>query len=99
MRQSHTGPSDNRASADTICSICVLVFSKLTSGTERLGQDFRTRRCAPDNSHALGSHVSPAPAILQRVFRRNVCSSGCRRAMDEKEGISSSTDQTFPPEG
>jgi hypothetical protein len=53
---------------------------------------------AMEKSHPLGNHVSPVPAILHRVPRRNVRTSGWSLATPAKQGISTTADHVEAPE-
>ena len=96
-RQSQTGPRGRRVSI-TSGSSAGSVRSNCTRGVPATGHCFTTRRLEPVTSHPFGSHVSPVPAILQRVLRSSRWSSGSDRATSAKLGISNTTDQVVPAE-
>src|SRR5712692_4374061 len=97
-RKSQTGPADSRASLATERSNISLGTSNLTRGAPAPGQDLSTRLRALERSHPFGNHVSPVPAILQRVPQRKARSSGESAAMPAKEGMSTIADHVDVPE-
>src|SRR6266851_4905562 len=72
--------------------------SNLISGAVAPGHDFRTRFCELAASQPIGSHVSPAPAILHLVLLMNVRRSGCSRATTAKLGISTTIEHAGGPD-